>query len=555
MEEKDDIQEEKVSEEEVKEENEVKEEVHEEEKDALENTQEVVRPAEPVKKKKNGLKLIVVLLVIILLCVIGYMAYANLLTGKKETIKTDNKEYKSEYRLSGNGLEDFDLYFMKLENNKKNAVYSPLSIKYAMEMLAEGADGDSKAQLDAVIGDYKAKKYPNNEHMSFANAMFIRDSFKDQVKESYIKNLQEKYGAEVQYADFNSASPMNDWVSNRTFKLINDLLNDDTVSKENFELINALAIDMNWINRIQHSAAPLPEGMNQKYYTVKYPHENYSDYINSIEGENYPAMNFNGVDNIKSVKVAASFNRYDIVKDKGEENIRKEVGDAYDKAGQPCGDKEYFVNRYIKDLDSNYNKADTSTDFYISDTEEYKIFAKDLQTYEGVTLQYVGIMPKKDDLDNYIENLNADDVSTAIRGMKEVKLKNFKEGVVTHIVGYIPLFKYEYKLDLIEDLNKLKIEDIFDINKADLSKMIKGKQFINSANHSANIEFSNDGIKAAAATSFGGAGSSGCDIEFSYDVPIEEIDVTFDKPYMYIIRDKDSGEVWFAGTVYEPLTK
>ena len=159
MEDKDDIQEEKVSEEEVKEEivseeNESRNEIHEEEKDDLENTQEVVRPAEPVKKKKNGLKLIVVLLVIILLCVIGYMAYANLLTGKKETIKTDNKEYKSDLRLSGNGLENFDLYFLKLENKKANMVYSPLSIKYALEMLAEGAEGDSKTQLDNVIGDY-----------------------------------------------------------------------------------------------------------------------------------------------------------------------------------------------------------------------------------------------------------------------------------------------------------------------------------------------------------------------------------------------------------------
>ena len=30
------------------------------------------------------------------------------------------------------------------------------------------------------------------------------------------------------------------------------------------------------------------------------------------------------------------------------------------------------------------------------------------------------------------------------------------------------------------------------------------------------------------------------------------IDLDFDKPYMYIIRDKSTGEVWFAGTVYEP---
>ena len=42
--------------------------------------------------------------------------------------------------------------------------------------------------------------------------------------------------------------------------------------------------------------------------------------------------------------------------------------------------------------------------------------------------------------------------------------------------------------------------------------------------------------------------------DYLYDVPVEEIDLTFDKPYIFIIRDKDTGEVWFAGTVYNPLS-
>ena len=29
--------------------------------------------------------------------------------------------------------------------------------------------------------------------------------------------------------------------------------------------------------------------------------------------------------------------------------------------------------------------------------------------------------------------------------------------------------------------------------------------------------------------------------------------MTFDRPYMFLIRDKENGEVWFVGTVYEPL--
>ena len=565
MEDKDDIQEEKVSEEEVKEENEVKEEVHDEEKDDLENTQEVVRPAEPVKKKKNGLKLIVVLLVIILLCVIGYMAYANLLTGKKETIKTDNKEYKSEYRMSGNGLENFDLYFLKLENKKANMVYSPLSIKYALEMLAEGAEGDSKAQLDNVIGDYKAKKYPNNQHMAFANAMFIRNSFKENIKEEYIKNLQDKYGAEIIYDDFASAANFNNWVNEKTLKLINELYKDSDVQDFNFILANALAIDMNWVNRIQAASAPLPEGMDQMFYSVNYIHEKFADTVYYIENDNYPALKFNGVDNIKSVEVAASFNHYDIIKDKGEDNIRKTVTEDYEKflkenpeQVEVCPSVKEYVDQFIVDIGTNYKKADQSTDFYVSETDSERVFAKDLQQYDGVTLQYVGIMPKKGELSDFIENMTAEDISNIIKDMKEVKYDSFKDGVVTHIKGNIPLFKYDFELNLMKDLNELGIKDIFSIETANLGGMLKDgkKQFIGDASHKATIDFSNDGIKAAAVTAMGGMGAAhACSYDYEFEVPVEEIDVTFDKPYVYIIRDKDSGEVWFTGAVYEPTSK
>ena len=51
---------------------------------------------------------------------------------------------------------------------------------------------------------------------------------------------------------------------------------------------------------------------------------------------------------------------------------------------------------------------------------------------------------------------------------------------------------------------------------------------------------------------FGGAGG-GDPFDYLYQVPVEEIDLTFDKPYMFLIRDKENGEVWFVGTVYEPL--
>ena len=516
-------------------------------------------------KKENKKGLIIAVALVVLLAILACVYFLILKPSQKETKKesTDVKEVFSEYRLTGNDLQAFDLYFLQLENAEKNKVYSPLSIKYALEMLGEGASGETKKQIDDIIGEYKATKYPNNSHMSFANAMFIRDTFKESIKEEYTKTLKDKYNAEVVVDPFASPANINNWVSNKTFKLVNNLVND--VSQNNFFLINALAIDMNWKNRIQAANAPLPEGMSQKQYGVNYVHEKYSDYVGFIDGEMYPSMKFNGVDNIKSVEVGASFNHYDIIKDKGEDNIRKTVKADYEKYLQehpeevePCPSVDEYLDDFIKDIGTNYKKSDISTDFYVGDTEAEKVFAKDLQTYEGKTLQYVGIMPKTEALTDYVKNADAKKISKLISDIKEAKYENFKEGVITKIHGNIPLFKYEYELQLQEDLEKLGIKNIFDINTSDLSGMLqKGeKQYIDKAIHKANIEFSNDGIKAAAATAMGGAGAAhACNYDYEFEVPVEEIDINFDKPYMYVIRDKESGEVWFTGTVYEPIKK
>lgn len=99
---------------------------------------------------------------------------------------------------------------------------------------------------------------------------------------------------------------------------------------------------------------------------------------------------------------------------------------------------------------------------------------------------------------------------------------------------------------------RLGITSVFNEKKADLSNMVTSKNYIDSAEHKANIEFSNEGIKAAAVISTGGMGAASCGYEHLFDVPIEEVNITFDKPYLFLIRDKNSGEVWFVGSVYEP---
>ena len=535
----------------------VKEKTGDAEESSVENNKSTAtKPTKEEKSKKKNKNLIVIIIIIVLLALLG--AYFVLTKGnkdnKKDVISNEPKKV-SAYRMSGNSIEDFDLAFLMLESGEQNKLYSPLSIKYALAMLSEGAKGSTKEQIDDIVGGYKSNKYVNSNNMSFANAVFINNTYKNQVKESYAKNLNNKYNAEVIYDDFTSANTINSWVSNKTFNLVNNILDDKTVKDKYFFLINALAIDMEWNKKIQATT-----NNYRDRYSVDYDHEKYSTSIPLIEST-YEKVNFNGQD-VDSVEFGSSINNYDIVSTLGRDNIKKTITDAYTDWLKDPESYEYakmsneldvdkYVEEFIKQLDSNYKRVDTSTDYYFYIDDNVKAFAKDLKTYNGTTLEYVGIMPTNESLTDYIKNTNAKKVNNIISNLKTIELNNFEKGKVTQITGKIPLFKYEYELQLVDDLKALGITNIFDKDKADLSEIATGA-YIDSAIHKANIEFSNDGIKAAAATVMGGFGSAAGGFDYLFDVPVVTIDLTFDKPYMYIIRDKDTGEVWFTGTVYNP---
>lgn len=507
--------------------------------------------------KKKRIIIITGLVVIILLTVIAYVLLILKYNNKNNKEKTINSTVKkSKYTLTGNSLEDFDLYFMQLENEKINKIYSPLSIKYALAMLSVGAKGETRKQIESVIGDYEAKQYTNSSNLSLANAMFIKNDFKDSVKSDYIDTLKKNYNAEVVYDDFTTPDKVNTWVSEKTLKLINNLVSD--ISEYKLILINALAIDMDWNEKFLEN-----KGMH-----VRYEHENFGwGGPESVLGNK-----FNNKDISAGMEIDASLNNYDIVTKLGENSIRNTVGKAYreyinnpenaaeveELLGSDRSDEHInqvindYLEKYISEINSNYKKVDVNTEFMLYVDDNVKAFAKDLKEYDGTTLQYIGIMPISEDLDSYIKNIDAKRINKIIGSLKELKLENFKDGVVTKIKGFIPKFKFEYNLDLLSDLKKLGINDVFDSEKSDLTHISDSKGlYIDAAIHKANIEFTQDGIKASAATFVGGRGAGG-GFDYKYDVPIEKIDLTFDRPYMFVIRDKQSGEVWFAGTVYEP---
>ena len=130
-------------------------------------------------------------------------------------------------------------------------MYSPLSIKYALNMLNEGANGNTKTQIENVIKNLSLTKYNTiDEVLSLANSVYIRDTYAEYVKQDYKNKLTEKYNAEINYDAFRNATNINNWIENKTLGIIKNMLSDNMVQNPSAKmlLINALAIDMEWEN-------------------------------------------------------------------------------------------------------------------------------------------------------------------------------------------------------------------------------------------------------------------------------------------------------------------
>ncbi len=499
------------------------------------------------------------MLVFLLLIIIGLGSYFIININYKKMIDKDNQtnnkdntqEEASLNTIKNNSLSEFDLSFLKMENGKNNVLYSPISIKYALKMLEDGTNGNSKKQISNIIGDYKINKYTNSANIAFANALFVKDTYSSNINKTFINKLSTDYGAEVIYDSFSNANNINSWIKNKTLNLIDNLFDDSAVSNSDFFITNSLGIDMEWKEKIQPDNFP---------YEHLSSHEKFNVYVSSLKsGSGYKLLDFNESGKVKSVEFAAAINNYDIIKELGEENIREFVQKKYEEwvaKGNTCGEENptFSIDDYIKELASNYGKYSSSTDFLMYIDDNVKAFTKDLKEYNGITLQYVGIMPIDIDIEAYINNLTIDKLNNITSNLKEIRPENFKQGVATRITGILPLFNFEYDLDLYNDLKRMSVTDVFDNRKADLSNLTLQKNaYLNTVKHKANIEFSNDGIKASAATTVGGLGAGSCGFNYIYDIPVEEIDLTFDKPYLFMIRNKNTNEIWFMGKVYNPV--
>ena len=114
----------------------------------------------------------------------------------------------------------------------------------------------------------------------------------------------------------------------------------------------------------------------------------------------------------------------------------------------------------------------------------------------------------------------------------------------TEIHLSLPRWSSTTALDLVGSLEGLGVRDLFDQNLADLRGIADAGLYVGEVIHQATIKVNEAGTEAAAATAVVGDTTGGG--------PDGEATVTVDRPFIYLIRDSNSGEILFAGRVLDP---
>jgi len=152
--------------------------------------------------------------------------------------------------------------------------------------------------------------------------------------------------------------------------------------------------------------------------------------------------------------------------------------------------------------------------------------------YDGGELSMLILLPEEDKFTGFEAALNSQKLD-AIIGNLEMR----------NIILSMPKFDYESEFSLKDTLEALGMKDVFSMN-ADFSGMTGNFDlFIKDVVHKAFVSVDEAGTEAAAASAVI------MDLKAGPGSPVE---VTIDRPFIYLIRDIETGTILFAGRVMNP---
>ena len=358
----------------------------------------------------------------------------------------------------------FDI-FKKLHKDGDNTFISPTSIAMAMQMAAEGAKGDTRAEMiETLHADGIDLPEANKAYMAelakrkgvtlkIANSLW-GDPTRVDIKQQYIDDMSDYFASEVRAVNFSDPDTLkliNGWISDRTNKLIPKMLVSIPPNIVSY-LINAIYFKGDW--------------------TVPFDKRRTRD------------ADFHLVDGTtKPVTLMARGDDFDYAKVDGHQVVRL-----------PYGEKQQ-------------------------------------------TAMWVVLPDEKTGLDALVKEL---DNKMFARMTREVEERN---GTVK-----LPRFEVRFREQLNKTLKELGVVKAFAQDEADFSDFASssmGNVYINSVLHEAVVIVNEEGTEAAAATII----ADGAESE-----PPPPFSMTCDRPFLFVIHDKATNSVLFAGTCYDPDT-
>ena len=143
---------------------------------------------------------------------------------------------------------------------QKNHLVSPLSAMICLSMLANGAKGETLAQMEAVlgmsVGDLNKALYAYTSGLyvgegckvSLADSIWYREGDSFTVKEEFLQTCADWYAAQQYAAPFDESTrkDINSWVKKYTDGMIDSMLDEPIPVETVMYVVNALVFDAKW---------------------------------------------------------------------------------------------------------------------------------------------------------------------------------------------------------------------------------------------------------------------------------------------------------------------
>lgn len=206
-----------------------------------------------------------------------------------------NQIEKSDLDALNESVTDFAVRLLKATHKDgENTLVSPLSVLCALSMTANGANGETRAQMESVLGmsveelneylySYISSRPESEKYkLSIANSIWFKDDGKFVPNRDFLQTNADYYRADIYKAPFDDSTldDINNWVERKTEGMIEEIL-DNIPEEAIMYLVNALAFEAEWEEiyyegRIQDRKFILEDGTKK---SVKMMYSNESDYF------------------------------------------------------------------------------------------------------------------------------------------------------------------------------------------------------------------------------------------------------------------------------------